>query len=67
MRAVFREPNAFFPCWQGNVHRLSHEVAEGGRDPLKRYGNSIAEYSIPEEQQHRFYTTNFNDLMGSHA
>jgi hypothetical protein len=40
---------------------------EGGRDPLKRYGNSIAEYKIPEAQQHCFYTSNFNDLMGSHA
>jgi hypothetical protein len=40
---------------------------EGGRDPLKRYRSAIGEYNISQEQQDRFYETNFNDLLGSHA
>jgi predicted TIM-barrel fold metal-dependent hydrolase len=40
---------------------------EGGRDPLKRYRKALADYNIDEAGQHRFYTANFNQLLGSRA
>jgi predicted TIM-barrel fold metal-dependent hydrolase len=40
---------------------------EGGRDPLRRYRQAMADYNIAEAAQHRFYTANFNELLGSHA
>jgi predicted TIM-barrel fold metal-dependent hydrolase len=40
---------------------------EGGRDPLKRFKTALDQYGIAEEQRERFYTSNFNDLLGSHA
>ena len=40
---------------------------EGGRDPLKRFKAALDDYKIGEEQRERFYTSNFNELLGSHA
>jgi len=40
---------------------------EGGRDPLKRFKKALDDYNTPEDQRERFYTTNFNELLGSHA
>jgi predicted TIM-barrel fold metal-dependent hydrolase len=40
---------------------------EGGRDPLKRFKKALDDYSVPEDQRERFYTTNFNELLGTHA
>jgi predicted TIM-barrel fold metal-dependent hydrolase len=38
---------------------------EGGRNPLKRFENSMQ--GISEDAKHRFYTTNFVEMMGSRA
>lgn len=38
---------------------------EGGRNPLKRFENSL--HGIAEEDKHRFYTTNFTEMMGSRS
>ncbi len=38
---------------------------EGGRNPLKRFENSTV--GIDEAAKHRFYTTNFAEMMGSRA
>jgi predicted TIM-barrel fold metal-dependent hydrolase len=35
---------------------------EGGRNPLKRFEESIA--GVNEEARHRFYAENFADLFG---
>jgi uncharacterized protein len=40
---------------------------EGGRDPLKRFKKALDDCDIAENQRERFYTTNFNELLGSHA
>ena len=40
---------------------------KGGRDPLKRYRAALRDYDIGQAQQDRFYETNFNELLGSHA
>jgi uncharacterized protein len=40
---------------------------EGGRDPLKRFAKALDDFAIPEDQRERFYTSNFNQLLGSHA
>jgi uncharacterized protein len=40
---------------------------EGGRDPLRRYRKALADYNIDEAAQERFYTSNYNELLGSHA
>ena len=40
---------------------------EGGRDPLRRYRKTLADYNISEAGQERFYTSNYNELLGSHA
>ena len=38
---------------------------EGGRNPLKRFENSME--GIAEEDKHRFYTTNFTEMMGARS
>ena len=38
---------------------------EGGRNPLKRFETSLD--GIAEEDKHRFYTSNFIEMMGSRA
>jgi uncharacterized protein len=40
---------------------------EGGRDPLRRYRKALADYNTGEAAQDRFYTANYNELLGSHA
>jgi uncharacterized protein len=40
---------------------------EGGRDPLKRFARALDDYDIDEPARHRFYTTNFVDMVGSRA
>jgi hypothetical protein len=38
---------------------------EGGRDPLKRFANSLADTG--EDAKDRFYARNFVELIGSRA
>ena len=38
---------------------------EGGRNPLKRFENSTV--GIDEDAKHRFYTSNFVEMMGARA
>jgi len=38
---------------------------EGGRNPLKRFENSTV--GLDEDAKHRFYTSNFVEMMGSRA
>jgi hypothetical protein len=38
---------------------------EGGRDPVAKLDASMDRYGISEEDRHRFYSANFDDLMGS--
>lgn len=38
---------------------------EGGRNPLKRFENAMR--GVGESARHRFYTTNFVEMMGSRA
>ena len=40
---------------------------EGGRDPLKRFAKALDDFAISEDQRERFYTSNFNQLLGPHA
>jgi uncharacterized protein len=41
--------------------------AEGGRDPLRRFENSLNEFAIAADARDRFYAHNFVELIGSLA
>jgi uncharacterized protein len=40
---------------------------EGGRDPIAKFEASLDAYGIGDEDRERFYTRNFDDLMGGPA
>lgn len=40
---------------------------EGGRDPIRRFRNSLDEYRIKEPHRDRFFARNFVELVGSRA
>lgn len=40
---------------------------EGGRDPIGKYEKSLDAYGISQADREKFYTTNFDDLMGGPA
>lgn len=37
---------------------------EGGRNPIARFEHSLDSWDVDEPRRHRFYCTNFTDLMG---
>jgi hypothetical protein len=37
---------------------------EGGRDPIQRFDASLNDYAISQADRERFYSGNFDDLMG---
>jgi hypothetical protein len=39
--------------------------AEGGRDPLRRFQASLAEFATSEDAKDRFYARNFDEMVGS--